>query len=175
MAPPDPQEIHFLDDDGNELAADELDTGEARSDRVVRRYAVLERWVPDGSGGAIAGLVFALVAWLGTQPIVTAVSAVLPQGQHRIGALTEESLNTGATTSYYGLTPGLIPVITYGVPAAFALLALLLGRRARRQEHSALASAAVVVGAVSVGLFVAAGVAVEIGISLGHSTNGFYF
>ena len=172
MASPDRQEIRFLDDDGNEIVAEELDTGDGTTGRAPRRLVVLERWLPDGGGGALAALVLVLIAWIGAQPLIYAVTALAPQGMHRIGPLTEESINFGGG-AYYGVTPGLIPVISYGTRAVVVVIALVLAARARRHEHTALASGAVAVSAVSLVLLVLGGIAMTIGFAHGHS-SGFY-
>lgn len=171
MASPGPQELHFLDDDGNELA-DELDDGDTASRRPPRRLVVLERWLPGGGGGAIAALVLVLVAWVGAQPLVLAVTALAPQGMHRVGELSEASINFGSN-EYYGVTPGLVPVISFGTRAVVVLIALVLAVRARRHEHSSLASGAVAASAVSLGLLVVAGLAMAVGFAQGHA-SGFY-
>lgn len=169
MAPPDPPAILFLDDDGSEFDPDDPGADEADI-RAARRRATVEQWLPQGGGAAIAAVVFVLVAWIGAQPLVAAVTALAPQGMHRIGPLDESSLGFG-NGDYFGVTPGLIPVITYGTRALLVLLALVLAVRARAQERSALATAAVSTSSLSLLLFVVAGVIMAIGLAQGHGAG----
>ncbi len=171
VTPPDPPGISFLDDEqDDDHASDELGGGSGR--RAPQRRVAVEQWLPRGGGAAIASVVFVLVAWLGAQPLVYAVATLAPQGQHRIGHLTEQSIDFG-NTEYFGVTPGLIPVITYGTRVVVALLALVLALRARAVERSALATAAWSTSALSGVLFAAGGVVMAIGLAHGHPVGAY--
>ncbi|MHA3700541.1 hypothetical protein ACXR2U_00015 [Jatrophihabitans sp. YIM 134969] len=174
MTPPRPPAISFLDDDGNELppqGAEEIDSGDdTAAHRAHARRARVEQWLPDGGGAAITSLLFVLVAWIGASPIVQAVTALAPSGMHRVGKLDEASVNFG-NGDYYGVTPGLIPVISFGTRALLVALALVLAGRARHRERSALATAAVATASISLALLVLAAVVMEIGLALGHGAG----
>ena len=169
MAASDPPGIAFLDDEGNELRPDEVgdDVG---SERAFRRRARVEQWLPDGGGAAIAAVVFVLVAWIGASPLVMAFAALAPNDMRQIGAVSDDAANFG-TGQYFGVTPGLIPVISFGTRALLALIALVLAFRARRREHSAMAAAAVATASISFVLFLAGGVLMTIGLALGHGAG----
>ena len=170
MAQHERQEIEFLDDEGGALTPEELDAVDG-SERAYRRRARVEQYLPEGGGAAIAALVFVLVTWLGANPLVQAAATVFPQSSHTIGG--DPSDPSGFSTQYYGVTPGLVPVISFGVRALVAVLALVLALRARHREHSPLATAAVATASLTLLLMVVAGVVMVIGLGVSHGAGNY--
>ena len=155
--------MSFLDDEGNELAPDEVGDDLARP-----RRARVEQWLPDGGAAALTGLVLVLVAWLGAAPLTQAVSTLFHQSDHMFGPTDGSGFGGGG---YYGISPNAVVAVSFGTRAALALVALGLGLRARRVQHSTLSGACTASSAVSLGLFVAAAVVMFVGLAQGNQAT----